>query len=107
MKMDSVKRDLDQMAAMFRLLSDKTRLNILMTLCAGERNVTSLCAHLRLPQPTISHHLALLRERNVIDDRRQGKQIFYTLSESIKPAGVCALEFSVENFLVRITGRPT
>ena len=54
-------QDLEQLANLFRLLSDRTRLNILMLLADGERNVTSLCEQLRLPQPTVSHHLSLLR----------------------------------------------
>src|ERR671913_223705 len=49
--------ELEQLAALFRLLSDRTRLNLLMLLADGERNVTSLCEALKLPQPTVSHHL--------------------------------------------------
>lgn len=73
-------QDLDQLTGVFRLLSDKTRLNILMLLSGGERNVTSLCESLQLPQPTVSHHLGLLRLNNVIGNRRSGKQVFYTLN---------------------------
>src|SRR5438067_267753 len=54
-------QDLDQLTTLFRLLADKTRLNILLLLADGERNVTNLCETLRLPQPTVSHHLGLLR----------------------------------------------
>src|SRR5476651_660996 len=75
--------DLDQLTSLFRLLSDKTRLNILMLLSDGEKNVTSLCNELKLPQPTVSHHLGLLRMNNVIGNRRAGKQVFYTLNTRI------------------------
>ena len=71
--------DLDHLAALLRLLSDKTRLNILMLLSEGERHVTSLCDLLKLPQPTVSHHLGLLRMSNLISGRRAGKQVFYAL----------------------------
>src|SRR5580692_2039618 len=72
-------QDLEQLAALFRLLSDKTRLNILTALGDGERNVGELCRLLQLPQPTMSHHLGLLRMSNVIANRRVGKQVFYSL----------------------------
>ncbi|HWP41205.1 MAG TPA: metalloregulator ArsR/SmtB family transcription factor, partial [Tepidisphaeraceae bacterium] len=62
---DATEQDLDQLTTVFRLLSDKTRLNILMLLAGGEQNVTSLCERLKLPQPTVSHHLGLLRMNNV------------------------------------------
>jgi DNA-binding transcriptional ArsR family regulator len=73
-------QDLEQLAALFRLLSDKTRLNILTALGDGERNVGELCRLLQLPQPTMSHHLGLLRMSNVIANRRVGKQVFYSLT---------------------------
>src|SRR5215211_5439524 len=76
-------QDLEQLTAVFRLLSDKTRLNILMLLSDGERNVTNLCEALKLPQPTVSHHLGLLRMNNIIGNRRDGKQVFYALNGQI------------------------
>jgi DNA-binding transcriptional ArsR family regulator len=71
---------LEQLAALFRLLADRTRLNLLMLLADGEKNVTNLCETLGLPQPTVSHHLGLLRMSNVIGNRREGKQVFYSLN---------------------------
>ncbi|MBV8780529.1 MAG: metalloregulator ArsR/SmtB family transcription factor [Phycisphaerae bacterium] len=76
-------QSLDQLTSLFRLLGDKTRLNIVLLLAQGERNVTSLTDALSLPQPTVSHHLGLLRMHNVIGNRRNGKQVFYTLSGPI------------------------
>jgi DNA-binding transcriptional ArsR family regulator len=93
--------DLEQLTAMFRLLTDKTRLNILMILANGERNVTSLCDQLKLPQPTVSHHLGLLRMNNVIGNRRAGKQVFYGLNGRIE-AGASSLTIEVQNYDVRV-----
>ena len=73
-------QDLERLTSLFRLLSDKTRLTIVMLLSHGERNVSSLCTELGLPQPTVSHHLGLLRTNNVVSSRRDGKQVFYALS---------------------------
>jgi DNA-binding transcriptional ArsR family regulator len=93
--------ELSQLTALFRLLSDKTRLNIVVLLAAGERNVTSLCNDLRLPQPTVSHHLGLLRESGVVGNRRSGKQVFYHLNGQIEP-GEQGLGIHTGGFVVRL-----
>jgi DNA-binding transcriptional ArsR family regulator len=95
-------QELEKLAGLFRLLSDKTRLNILMLLADGERNVTSLCDQLRLPQPTVSHHLGLLRMNNVIGNRRSGKQVFYTLNGRVNVTDEGSLTVGVERFDVQI-----
>ena len=95
-------QDLEQLSSLFRLLSDKTRLSILLKLAEGERNVTTLCEELNLPQPTVSHHLALLRMSSIVGNRRNGKQVFYALNGSTSRDDSNALIFSVQNFSVRI-----
>lgn len=95
-------RDLDQLASLFQLLSDRTRLRILLLLAEGERNVTSLCDSLNLPQPTVSHHLGLLRIRNVIGNRRDGKQVFYSLTGIVNLSGNDELHVGLENLAVKI-----
>lgn len=97
--------DLEQLTAVFRLLSDKTRLNILMLLSEGERNVTSLCEALKLPQPTVSHHLGLLRMNNIIGNRRNGKQVFYTLNGRVDVDGSKAMQIGVERYSIGINER--
>ncbi len=98
-------QELDHLSGLFRLLADRTRLNILMRLCEGERNVTTLCDELKLPQPTVSHHLALLRMSNVVGNRRSGKQVFYALNGSTR-LDTESLQFGVENFVVRLARVP-
>jgi DNA-binding transcriptional ArsR family regulator len=85
-EIESTDHDLELLTSMFRLLSDTTRLNILILLTDGERNVSSLCDELKLPQPTVSHHLGLLRMNNVIGNRRAGKQVFYGLNGKVDSA---------------------
>ena len=71
---------LGRLTGLFQLLSDRTRLTILQILGEhGERNVTTLCNALGLPQPTVSHHLGQLRKGHLVRNRRQGKQVFYSL----------------------------
>jgi DNA-binding transcriptional ArsR family regulator len=97
--------ELEPLVGLFRLLSDKTRLNILMLLSKGERNVTSLCEELGLPQPTVSHHLGLLRMSNLIGNRRNGKQVFYGLNGQVESIADLALMIAGEDFDVRISPR--
>jgi ArsR family transcriptional regulator, zinc-responsive transcriptional repressor len=97
-----VEQELDQLTSLFRLLSDKTRLNILLALAQGERNVSSLCQELQLPQPTVSHHLGLLRIHNLIGNRRKGKQVFYALNGAVNLMDGQSLALGVERFAVTI-----
>jgi ArsR family transcriptional regulator, zinc-responsive transcriptional repressor len=96
-------QDLENLSSLFRLLSDKTRLNILMLLAGGERNVTNLCELLSLPQPTVSHHLGLLRMNNVIGNRRNGKQVFYMLNGRVDVSDSEAIKINVGTFDVQIS----
>ena len=97
--------DLEQLTNLFRLLSDKTRLNILLILSDGERNVTDLCERLKLPQPTVSHHLGLLRMSNVIGNRRSGKQVFYTLNGRVGVGEGRALHVATDHYHVNVAPR--
>ena len=99
-------QDLEALVGLFRLLSDKTRLNILMLLSKGERNVSSLCEELALPQPTVSHHLGLLRMSNLISNRRNGKQVFYELDGRVDAADAGSLDVTIEKFKVSIGAAP-
>lgn len=95
-------QDLEQLTSLFKLLSDKTRLQILTLLAQGERNVTSLCEELNLPQPTVSHHLGLLRMTNVVGHRRDGKQVIYGLAGRGTSGKDHVLELPVHHLVVRI-----
>ena len=64
----------------FKLLSDETRLRVLMYLIReGELHVTALCDKLGQSQPAVSHHLALLRVAGLIEARRDGKHNYYSI----------------------------
>ena len=73
----------DQLVQTLRTIADPTRLRLLGVLQGGERNVSSLCEELSLPQPTVSHHLGLLRNAALVTNRREGKQVFYGLNEKV------------------------
>lgn len=61
----------------FWLLADPTRLAILVHLVRGPLNVTALVDALGLKQPTVSHHLGLLRRGGLVRATRAGKTVVY------------------------------
>ncbi|MEW6321395.1 MAG: metalloregulator ArsR/SmtB family transcription factor [Acidobacteriota bacterium] len=73
----------DALARVFRALADETRLRILALLGAGEVCVCHLHASLRLPQPTVSRHLAYLRRTGLVAARRDGVWMHYRLNPAL------------------------
>src|SRR5881227_4320506 len=73
-----------ELAQVFKLLSDETRLRILFYLAQNnELHVTDLCNRLGQSQPAVSHHLALLRVSGLIEPRREGKHNFYSVRTDV------------------------
>jgi len=73
------------LAQVFRALGDPVRLRLVSLIGAhqgGEACVCDLSAAFRLSQPTISHHLKVLREAGLIDSERRGTWVYYRLVPS-------------------------
>jgi DNA-binding transcriptional ArsR family regulator len=70
-------------ARLFSALGDETRIKIVKLLSEGERNVDDLTRMLSLSQPTISHHLRILRENGLVQSEKRGRSIYYSL---VQPA---------------------
>lgn len=62
-------------------LSDSKRITILYAVAEKPKNVMELAQVLNLPQPTISRHLKILRERGMVVAERRGANIIYALSD--------------------------
>ena len=71
-----------QMAEMFRVLADPTRLRIVSALEVEELCVCDIAALASLNQSLVSHHLQNLRQLNIVRYRREGKMAYYSLSDS-------------------------
>ena len=71
---------LEDIERLFKALADATRLRILALLVDGEVCVCHLHETLRLPQPTVSRHLAYLRHSGLVQTRREGLWIHYRLA---------------------------
>jgi len=60
-----------------RAMADETRQRILALLQEREMSVTELNEHFAITQPTLSHHLAILRRAKLVGLRHEGRQTFY------------------------------
>lgn len=85
------KMDLLHASAHFRLLSDSTRLRLLMLVDREELSVAELAAITQLAQPRVSTHLAKLKEAGLVNDRREGVSVFYRLATTIDDTSLGAL----------------
>ena len=78
-----------------KALADETRQKIMSLCCCQWLNVGEIVAALEVSQPTVSHHLSLLKAAGLVRVRREGKQAFYSLDQAKLAAGCCQL---AENF---------
>jgi DNA-binding transcriptional ArsR family regulator len=79
----------DQLAARFKALADPTRVAIMNQLSAADEVcVCNLTAAFELSQPTISHHLRILREAGLVESSRRGTWAYYRLV----PEAIAALQ---------------
>jgi len=76
----------------FKAFGDPTRLKIINLLAAKEMTVNEIAEKIGLSQPTISRHLGVLRDAQVVIDRRDGQKVYYSLNrESVQSccSGFC------------------
>jgi ArsR family transcriptional regulator len=64
-----------------RILADETRQEIMRMCCCEWLSVKEIVDGLRVTQPTVSHHLAVLRDAGLVNIRHQGRQTFYQLNQ--------------------------
>jgi DNA-binding transcriptional ArsR family regulator len=68
--------------AFSKAIADETRQKIMALICCRELCVSDLVEELgNVSQPTVSHHLQILKGAGLAETRREGKQIFYTLNQ--------------------------
>ena len=72
----------EELAELFRLMGDATRLRIILTCMSESVCVGDIAARLGLSGSLVSHHLRLLRAARVLRGTRRGKQIFYSLADA-------------------------
>ena len=73
--------ELIEMAELFKMFGDSTRIKILSLLFEGEKCVQEITEASGSSQSAVSHQLRLLKQARLVRSRRSGKQIFYTLAD--------------------------
>ena len=76
----AVTLDIAETARWFHALSDETRLEIIDHLLGGERCVCDLMDALDVAQSRLSFHLKVLKDADLVTDRRDGRWVYYTLN---------------------------
>ena len=66
-----------------KAIADETRQKIMKLTCCRWRNVNDIVEQLNVTQPTVSHHLAVLREAGLVLYKEEGKQTYYTLNREL------------------------
>ncbi len=81
-----------------KALADETRQKIMALCCCEWLSVNEIVEKTNVTQPTVSHHLAVLREAGLVDARSEGKQTFYTLNQDrvVACCGQLMIKFAPE-----------
>ncbi len=64
-----------------KAIADETRQKIMKVCCCDWQSVGQIVEQLNVTQPTVSHHLSILREAELVEFREEGKQTFYRLNQ--------------------------
>ena len=71
------------LAELFGAFSDTSRVRLISVLVNGEHNVSALAQAIDLSESAVSHHLRVLRQMRLVQARREGRQVFYTLDSHV------------------------
>lgn len=73
--------ELYDLAELFKVFGDSTRIRILYVLFEAEVCVCDIAEALHMTQPAISHQLKILKQAKLVKSRREGKSVFYSLAD--------------------------
>ena len=81
-----------------KAIADETRQKIMSECCCGWISVGDLAVKMEVTQPTVSHHLAILRDAGLVDIHEEGKQTFYSLNQEniVSCCGQLMIKFAPE-----------
>ncbi|RKO67828.1 autorepressor SdpR family transcription factor [Desulfofundulus salinus] len=71
------------LSLVFKALADETRREILRLLREGDRTAGEIAGRFDLTKPTISHHLGVLKQANLVQDYRKGQHVYYSLNTTV------------------------
>ncbi len=78
-----------------KALADETRQKIMALCCCQHMSVGDIVEALHVAQPTVSHHLKVLKNAGLVTTQRRGKHVFYTLNQERLAQACCIV---AENF---------
>ena len=90
---------MQDLVKLFKALADETRQEIISLLLEEEMNVGDICEKFDTSQPTISHHLHILKNCDLVATRKQGKLIYYYVKRKAVDG---AFKVIVEKFRIKI-----
>ena len=79
----------DQTVEFAKALADETRQKIMALCCCEWVSVNDIVDKLDVAQPTVSHHLKILRNAGLVKSERKGKQVMYTIDQQRLAQGCC------------------
>ena len=74
---EHIERELEEVAALYRVFGDKTRVALLHALLEREKCVNELASELSMTLSAVSHQLRILRQAHLVRTRRDGKTVYY------------------------------
>ena len=86
LQLTQMQRSAEEACKLMKVLSNRDRMMLLCEIAQGERCVSELEAALDLHQPSLSQQLTVLRKEKLVKTRREGKQIYYSLSSQVAVA---------------------
>lgn len=90
----------DQCCLIFHALSDKTRVKILKLLKSKEQCVNDICKNFDMTQPSISHHLDILKRAGLVQNNKRGREVYYSFKKDVL-IECCCKQFSVFDIVMK------
>ena len=90
----------DRCCQVLQALADRTRLRILKLLRGSELCVTEIAAHFEMTQPSISHHLDVLKRSGLVVSEKRGREVYYSYAGD-RIVECCGAQFRLLDVLLR------
>ena len=75
-------KSFEEVADIFAIVSDSTRLKIFCLLCHTEDCVINIAAAVEMSSPAVSHHLRVLKNARLVSSKKVGKEVYYTMADT-------------------------
>lgn len=90
----------ERCCAVFQAMGNRSRLKILELLKREEMCVSDLCTHFRMRQPSVSHHLDMLKRAGLVESEKRGREVYYRLRDQTI-FECCGQQFRVFDIVLR------